>query len=169
MLKIAGMEISVVTDADSAIIEQSVGMVDRTIREIKLKSAGCSLTEAAILCALDANAERLALQEKYSSYETQVEADKELIEDLNRRINALTSTVSSLQEELDNAKSAQPAQEESVEPAKESASTEPSQEDQAPAASEKAPQEPVQQTRPPRQKNKSHVGSMFDLLTFDDV
>ncbi|MBQ7727665.1 MAG: cell division protein ZapA [Clostridia bacterium] len=175
ILKIAGMEISVVTDADSAIVEQSVGMVDRTIREIKLKSNGCSLTEAAILCALDSNAERLTQQQKYASYETQIEQDKETIEDLTRRVNALTATVASLQEKLDQTAAepgAEPVAAEESAPEQPVAAEQPEAAEEVAADTEPAPEpapQPKAQTRTQRPKSKSHVGSMFDLLTFDDV
>ena len=152
-LNIAGMELSVVTDAEPSVIEQSVGMVDRTIREIRLKSVGCSTTEAALLCALDSNAERISFQGQFLQCQEQVKKDQETIEELRHRVE-------------------EPASEPTEEaPVAEATLEDPSPEpEEVPEESAKETPEPPQPARKaPRPKNKSHVGSMFDLLTFDDV
>ena len=189
ILNIAGMELSVVTDAEPAVIEQSVGMVDRTIREIRLKSVGCSTTEAALLCALDSNAERISFQDEFRQTQEQVKKDQETIEELRHRIEELESENATLRS--DNkvmqdilSKAAEGAS--APAPATEVAPDEP-EEDEEPASDETPaesvseaedsseepspePEVPTQAVRKaPRSKNKSHVGSMFDLLTFDDV
>ena len=63
-LMIADIQLSVVTDAPHEEVEKIVGILDRRMREINLKSRRCSKNEAALLCALDFCAERLSLQEK---------------------------------------------------------------------------------------------------------
>ena len=194
ILNIAGMELSVVTDAEPSVIEQSVGMVDRTIREIRLKSVGCSTTEAALLCALDSNAERISFQDQFHQSQEQVKKDQETIEELRHRIEELESENATLRSDnkvmqdilskaaVDASLSA-PAQEPApAEPEEETVFSDEAPEEPASAPeaeveaeevsetpAEEAPVIPQPSKKTPRPKNKSHVGSMFDLLTFDDV
>ena len=188
-LNIAGMELSVVTDAEPSVIEQSVGMVDRTIREIRLKSVGCSTTEAALLCALDSNAERISFQGQFLQCQEQVKKDQETIEELRHRVEELESENATLrsdnkvmQDILSKAATGAslnvPVTEENTafEPTEETPVADATLEDPSPEPEEvpeesakETPEPPQPARKAPRPKNKSHVGSMFDLLTFDDV
>ena len=156
---------SIITDAEQQAVDQIVGMVDRMIREIRLKSSGCSLTEAAILCALDSVSERLDCLERIKELENENIKLEQSVEDLNHRIEAQNVEISSLK--VDNkvmkdilASAAHGA----------SASAKPADEETAPAAEEQKKEENSQSIhRTPRSKQRGRVGAMFDLLTFDDV
>ena len=67
-LHIAGIQISVVTDASPDEMERIRGLLDRKIREITLKSR-CPKTEAALLCAMEFAADRISLQDQVSALE----------------------------------------------------------------------------------------------------
>ena len=71
-LNIADLQINVITEAPTEDVEKISGMLDRKMREIYLASR-CPKTEAALLCALDFCAERLALQERLTELEEREE------------------------------------------------------------------------------------------------
>ena len=67
-LNIAGIQISVVSDATPDEVERIRGLLDRKIRAITLKSR-CPKTEAALLCAMEFAAERIGLQDQVAAAE----------------------------------------------------------------------------------------------------
>jgi len=68
-LTIADMQINIISDADPAEIDQLVGILDRKMREINLKSRTCSKNEAALLCALEFCAGNLSMKDRISQLE----------------------------------------------------------------------------------------------------
>ena len=68
-ITLAGMDINVISEESPESVENIVGIIDRRIREINLKSPRCSRTEAALLCALDYCAEKVALTERIKELE----------------------------------------------------------------------------------------------------
>jgi cell division protein ZapA (FtsZ GTPase activity inhibitor) len=94
-ITVADMELSIISDAAPDEVENIVGMLDRRIRDIKLKSPRCTKNEAAILCALAYCSERIAMQEAFKK----IEKDAFRFAGENEK---LKKTIESLQEELDN-------------------------------------------------------------------
>ena len=95
-LMIADIQLSVVTDAPHDEVEKIVGILDRRMREINLRSRRCSKNEAALLCALDFCSDRLALQDKNAElesrcekYATVLDALKEQVADLKGQVDRL--------------------------------------------------------------------------------
>jgi len=95
-LMIADIQIGVVTDADPAYVERLVGILDRKMREINLKSRLCSKHEAALLCALEFCADKLAmtdeneeLAERCEKYGAVLESFKAQTADLTSRLEEL--------------------------------------------------------------------------------
>ncbi len=189
-LHIADLQLSVVTDASPDEVDRISGILDRKMREIYLKSR-CPKTEAALLCALDAVADRLGQQaelgeleercEKYAivleSIKARNEEQADELERLRRENELLRSLIANggtteeegpiapdpipptdfFTEVADAQKgSAEEAVTESVAPA------EVGKTEEAPATAEETPA-----AEPPRRR--SRVGSMFDLLSFDEV
>lgn len=153
-LTIADMALDITTDASPEELENIVGILDRRIREILLKSRRCSKNEAALLCALGLCADKLALSEENRTLTQNAALDKAKIDALNQRISALEASLAAANRRAGSVDS-MPVQ-------------------QSPADVEAAPEAPAAPSadsdpQKPKQKTKSKVGSMFDLLTFTDV
>ena len=61
-ITVADMDLNIISDASPDEVENIVGMLDRRMRDINLKSPRCTKNEAAILCALAYCSERMAMQ-----------------------------------------------------------------------------------------------------------
>lgn len=188
-ITVADMELSIISDASPDEVENIVGMLDRRMRDINLKSPRCTKNEAAVLCALSYCSERIAMQEAFKK----VEKDAFRFAGENEK---LKKTIAGLEEELDNlrkdaavmrsildratitATMAQPvASREEPAPAKKAEEvTQLSAFDSLPAEETveqpTAPVPAADETAPKKgqkQAGKNRVGTMFDLLTFSDV
>ncbi len=93
-ITVADMELSIISDASPDEVDNIVGMLDRRMRDIKLKSPRCTKNEAAILCALSYCSERIAMQEAFKK----VEKDAFRFAGENEK---LKKTIENMQEELD--------------------------------------------------------------------
>lgn len=154
-LLIADMEVSVITDEPQESVEHIVGILDRKMREITLKSKRCSKNEAALLCALDFCAEKIAMKERAELVEnklddalTDVENLKETVEIMQRNLDRLERENQRLEAENRRLRG-----------------------DETPVAEEEASAPVVEEKSVPEKKtnSKNRVGSMFDLLTFSDI
>ena len=187
-LSIADMEINVVTDQSPESVEHIVGILDRKMREIALKSKRCTKGEAAVLCALDFCADKIRLKEEREAIDEEIEDLNTKIEHLTEKLELVSKNADRLEKEkirlekentnlrnaLDNAKygsihNEEPeVAEETVEEAVEEAVVEAVEEI-------RAVEEPEEKQETPISKNKkgivgkSRVGAMFDLLTFTDI
>jgi cell division protein ZapA (FtsZ GTPase activity inhibitor) len=164
-ISIADVQLNVVADGDPERIEYIVGVIDRKMREILLKSKSCPKTQAALLCALDLCSDKLAAKDEIESLKMQVE---ELSEELRRAQDnydrAQRANLSLEKEkarlEIQNAKLLAAIQAAGI-----SLDTEEESEEAA-----VAPAQPVNEEQPAAKKDsRSRVGSMFDLLTFSDI
>ena len=88
-LSIADMDINVITEASEESVERIVGILDRKIREISLKSKKCSKSEAAVLCALDFCADKIELKERVEELEDELASGKETLEHLNEKLELI--------------------------------------------------------------------------------
>ncbi len=208
---IADVEMNVLTDAPTEAVEKIVGMLDRRMRDIHLKSNRCTKHQAALLCALEYCSEKLGLQERNDELEAQAEEDAEILAAKDQRIAELEAELARVQGEneimhgiLERAAAsterimghnkpeaqAEPAPVAEAEP--EIKAEEPAPVAQAPEQltvdfNENEAEEPVNtkaaqvigeiaseeaavpKVKAKKTKNRSRVGSMFDLLTFNDV
>lgn len=188
-ITVADMELNIVSDASPDEVENIVGILDRRMRDINLKSPRCTKNEAAILCALSYCSERIAMQEAFKK----VEKDAFRFAGENER---LKKTIESMQEELDNLRKDASVMRSILDRAAISVQTEATDVADAkkyipkPAVKQAIPEQlsafdppyaeaaeapvapAVEQELPKTQKpsaTKSRVGTMFDLLTFSDV
>ncbi len=197
-ITVADMPLSIISDASPDEVENIVGMLDRRMRDINLKSPRCTKNEAAILCALSYCSERIAMQEAFK----QVEKDAHRFANDNER---LKKTIETMQSELDTLRKDAEVMRSILDRAAISASPAPAPaekpkyvpkpftkraEEEAdqlsafempvekpaaavPAIGTDAPAtEAVEATEPekkPKNTAKSRVGNMFDLLTFSDI
>ena len=93
-ITVADMELNIISDASPDEVENIVGILDRRMREINLRSPRCTKNEAAILCALAYCSERIAMQEAFKK----VEKDAFRFAGENEK---LKRSIESMQEELD--------------------------------------------------------------------
>ena len=98
-LVIADVEMNVVTDAPWETVEKIVGILDRKMRDINLKSHRCTKNQAALLCALEYCSEKLALQDRNAELEEIAEQDAATIEEKENKIAELEAEIARLQGE----------------------------------------------------------------------
>ena len=94
-ITVADLELSIISDAAPDEVENIVGMLDRRIRDIQLKSPRCTKIDSAILCALTYCSEKIAMQEAFKK----IEKDAFRANGENEK---LKKTIESLQAELEN-------------------------------------------------------------------
>lgn len=109
-ITIADMELNIISDASPDEVESIVGILDRRMREINLKSPRCTKNEAAILCALSYCSERIAMQEAFKKVEKDAfrfagenEKLKRNIEELQEEIDRLRRDAVAMKSILDHA------------------------------------------------------------------
>jgi cell division protein ZapA (FtsZ GTPase activity inhibitor) len=197
-ITVADMELNIVSDASPDEVENIVGMLDRRMRDINLKSPRCTKNEAAILCALSYCSERIAMQEAFKKVEKDAfrfagenEKLKKNIESLEEELDNLKKDASVMRSILDRAaiSAVAPAsnaaeakakyvpkpfgkKEEEKTEAVEQISLFEGTPAEEPVAAEApvAPVAPTVEEAPKAEKPaKNRVGTMFDLLTFSDI
>ena len=166
-ISIADVQLNVVADGDQDRIEYIVGIIDRKMREILLKSRNCPKTQAALLCALDLCSDKLQAKDEIESLKTQIEELSEQLKkaqdnyDRAQRVNiTLEKEKARLEIEGDKMRAAMDAAGISVEQG-------------APEDEPAVEVEPVEDNKEKesaaKKDSRSRVGSMFDLLTFSDI
>lgn len=179
VLNIADLQINVVTSAPAEDVEKISGMLDRKMREIYLASR-CPKTEAALLCALDFCADRLSLQEQVSEMEEREEKYAMVLDNFKTRTAEQASELDRLRAENAAlhallAKCGAPAGDLNAQGlALDPVSPKEFLEQVADAQTEKPDTETAAEPAPASEpdkarKGKNAMGSMFDLLSFDDV
>lgn len=124
-ITVADMELNIISDASPDEVENIVGMLDRRMRDINLKSPRCTKNEAALLCALSYCSERIAMQEAFKKVEKDAfrfagenEKLKKNIETLEEELEKLRQDAAVMRSLLDRATLAPqsaPAQKKKVE------------------------------------------------------
>ena len=175
-LSIADMEINVITDEPHESVEYIVGILDRKMREISLKSKKCTKNEAAILCALDLCADKIRLKKELEEVSDTLEDRNEKFEHLCEKLELVQKNGERLERErarleiengqlrqmIDDIKAGRVS-------AEEAAAEEAAAEAIADAVAEAVPETDSKMTVKKKAPGKSRVGSMFDLLTFTDI
>ena len=98
-LVIADVEMNVVTEASRESVDKIVGILDRKMRDINLKSHRCTKNQAALLCALEYCSEKLDLQDRNAELEEIAEQDAATIEELESKVAELEEKLAALQNE----------------------------------------------------------------------
>jgi len=88
-ITIADIQINVITEEAPETVEALVGMVDRKMRELSLKSRRCGKTEAALLCALDYCSDKIKIQRKLRAMESTLALTQSTLEELENENEAL--------------------------------------------------------------------------------
>ena len=150
-LSVADMHVNVVTEASRETIDKIVGMLDRKMREITLNSKKCPKNEAALLCALEFCAEKLAIKEEIEALEESIACQYKKLALAEQRITKLEEENAKLRASVENNKV--------VEKEPETIDTDIVE-----------PVVDVPEVAPvSKKKSRNKVGSMFDLLTFSDI
>ena len=192
-ITVADMELNIISDASPDEVDNIVGMLDRRMRDINLKSPRCTKNEAAILCALAYCSERMAMQEAFKKVEKDAfrfsaenEKLKKTIESLQEEVDNLRKDASVMRSILDHAAAANaPTKEEKPKYVPKAFGKKAEEEEAAQisvfeetataeeAVAETAPVEEapvvVEETTSQKSTPKNRVGAMFDFLTFSDV
>lgn len=199
-ITVADMEMKIVSDASVDELQNIVGMLDRRMREINLKSPNCTKNEAAILCALSYCSERIAMQEAFKKVEKDAFRFAGENEKLKKDLEAARAELEELKKDngvmrmlLDRTAAESAAQKPEgigraeAEPAREPVApyvpkpfgrdpeTEAKEEPETASPEAIPASAPVAEPSVEEKKgnksapNKSHIGGMFDLLTFNDV
>lgn len=180
-LSIADMEINVITDEPQESVEHIVGILDRKMREISLKSKKCTKNEAAILCALDLCADKIRLKQELEETADALEERNEKFEHICEKLELVQKNGERLERERTRLEAENTRLRKMIDDIKEGklsaseAEAAPVAENDAAAAIADAVAEAVPETdtriAPQKKKStgKSRVGSMFDLLTFTDI
>ena len=81
-IRVADIEMNVISEESPEAVEALVGIVDRKMREISSSSRHCSKTEAALLCALDYCSEKIRIQRKLKTLESKLALAEATAEEL---------------------------------------------------------------------------------------
>ena len=166
-LNIADLQLSVISDAPADEVAKIGGILDRKMREIYLKSR-CPKTEAALLCALEAVAERISLTDKAADLEDKCAKYNDVLDNLKDRNAELSAELERLRNENGVLRSLLtqdniPVAPQPISPAEFLSRVADAQSEPAPA------EEPRIETPAEEPVRPSRVGSMFEQLSFGDV
>ena len=167
-LSIADVELNVTVDESPETVEYIVGVIDRKMRDILLKSRYCPKTQAALLCALDLCADKVKAKEEIDRLQDEIETLKASLkasDDKYARAQGISIALEGekarleienmkLRALVDEAKKGGEVSDADIE---------------ALGLSDGASPAAETQGEPEEKAQKSRVGSMFDLLTFDEI
>lgn len=109
-ITVADMELNIISDASPDEVENIVGILDRRMRDINLRSPRCTKNEAAVLCALAYCSERIAMQEAFKKVEKDAfrfagenEKLKKAIENMQEELDTLRKDAALMRSILDRA------------------------------------------------------------------
>ena len=167
-ISIADIQLNVKVDGSRDKVERIVGIIDRRMRDILLKSRQCPKTQAALICALDFCAEKLEAKEDIERLKGEILEVSESLKRAEDKAERGASENKSLKSEkarleLENAKLKELLAANNIEytPIEE-----------AEADNESAQPEIIvcdDNGQADKKNSRSRVGSMFDLLTFSDI
>lgn len=93
-IRVADIEMNVISEESPEAVEALVGIVDRKMREIEGASKRCSKSEAALLCALDYCSERIKAQRKIKTLESRLQIAETTVEELELENEKLRAQLS---------------------------------------------------------------------------
>ena len=169
-LSIADVELNVTVDESPETVEYIVGVIDRKMRDILLRSKYCPKTQAALLCALDICAEKVRAKEEIDRLEGEIETlqtNLKAADDKYARAQGISIALEGEKArlEIENMKLRA-----LLEEAKQGGTVSEADIESLGLNTESAPAtESGEENDEDKKAQKSRVGSMFDLLTFDEI
>ena len=172
-LSIADVVLNVTVDEAPEKVEYIVGVIDRKMRDILLKSKYCPKTQAALLCALDLCADKVKAKEEIDALNDEIASLNEKLkesDDKYARTQRLTANLAreKARIEIENMKLRA-----ALEEAKKTGNIPDIDLDAVVSSGEAEEESSVgneeEETEAKKPQGKSRVGSMFDLLTFGDI
>ena len=100
-ITVADMDLNIISDASPDEVENIVGILDRKMRDINLKSPRCTKNEAALLCALAYCSERIAMQEAFKKVEKDAFRFAADNEKLKKQIESLEGEIANLRKDAE--------------------------------------------------------------------
>ena len=100
-ITVADMDLNIISDASPDEVENIVGILDRRMRYINLKSPRCTKNEAALLCALSYCSERIAMQEAFKKVEKDAFRFAADNEKLKKQIESLEGELANLRKDAE--------------------------------------------------------------------
>ena len=100
-ITVADMDLNIISDAAPDEVENIVGILDRKMRDINLKSPRCTKNEAALLCALSYCSERIAMQEAFKKVEKDAFRFAADNEKLKKQIETLEGEIANLRKDAE--------------------------------------------------------------------
>ena len=161
-ITIADMELSVISDAPSEEVEKVVGILDRRVRSILLKSQNCSKIEAALLCALDYCADKVKMKDALEGLIADLDDEKEKRVVLEEKLALLEKNLEKTEKECARLQAENKRLMFNGEVYKQTNTAPAEKPEEAPVAAA-----PVENNN--SKTGRSRVGEMFDLLTFTDI
>ena len=169
-LSIADVELNVTVDEAPETVEYIVGVIDRKMREILLRSKYCPKTQAALLCALDVCADKVKTKEELEAVRDELATITENLraeEEKNRKAEALTIALEKEKAriEIENMKLRALLEEAERAGFVAAGADDATEKAEAPKPANVAEESDGEGKKP----QKSRVGAMFELLTFDEI
>lgn len=168
-ITIADMDLNVISEAPSEEVEKVVGILDRRVRSILLKSQNCSKTEAIMLCALDLCSDKLKLKEALESMMSELDDEKEKNSVLSDKLTLLEKNIEKTEKECARL---QAENKRLMFHGEVFGNTKAATSDEPTAKSEQSAESVDTHTENNNgnaKSQRSRVGEMFDLLTFTDI
>lgn len=170
-LSIADVELNVTVDESPEKVEYIVGVIDRKMRDILLKSKYCPKTQAALLCALDLCADKVKAKEEIDALNDEIAALNEKLKESDEKYARTQRLTANLEREkarieIENMKlraALEEAKKTGNIPDIDAVVSACGDEEVSPA------ENTAEETEVKKSQGKSRVGSMFDLLTFGDI
>jgi len=169
-LSIADIELNVTVDEAPETVEYIVGVIDRKMRDILLKSKYCPKTQAALLCALDLCADKIKAKEEADKLQDEIEALKAELKSADEKYARAQNISIALEGEKARLEIENMKLRALIDDAKQNGEVSEAEINDLGLAAEPAPAaETVSENEEEKKDQKSRVGSMFDLLTFDEI
>ncbi len=171
-LSIADVDLNVTVDESPETVEYIVGVIDRKMRDILLKSRYCPKTQAALLCALDLCADKVKAKEEIDKLTDEIETLTERVKASDEKYARAQNLSIALEGEKARLEIENMKLRALIEEAKKTGSIpDESLDSLLPEMREEPVKEPEKEPEAEASKaqNKSRVGSMFDMLTFDEI